>query len=127
MTEAQSHFQSGDAVRLDPKHYQVEYENDRLRVLRVRFGPNEKSVMHRHPVGVVVVLSDCDFRTYLPHGQSRNIMGKSGQVVGFDEPFEHLPENLSAKPFEAIFVELKDQASPRKNLGRYQGGADTVW
>jgi hypothetical protein len=31
-------------------------------------------------------------------------------VIGFDEPFEHLPENLSAKPFEAIFVELKEQA-----------------
>jgi hypothetical protein len=30
MTQAQSHFQSGDAVQVDPKHYQVEYENDRL-------------------------------------------------------------------------------------------------
>jgi hypothetical protein len=108
MTQAQSDFQSGDAARLDPKHYQVEYENDRLRVLRVRYGPNEKSVMHRHPCGVVIVLSECDFKMYLPHGDAQNIMGKSGQVIGFDEPFEHMPENLSTKPFEAIFVELKD-------------------
>ena len=105
MTHSQS--QSGDAVKLDPKHYEVEYENDRLRVLRIRFGPNEKSVMHSHPSGVVVVLSDCDFRMYHPHGEARNIIGRRGQVIGFDEPFEHLPENLSAKPFEAIFVELK--------------------
>jgi len=110
MTQAQSGFESGDAAKLDPKHYQVEYENDRLRVLRIKFGPNEKSVMHRHPSGVVIVLTDCDFRTYLPQGKARNIMGRSGQVIGFDEPFEHLPENLSAKPFEAIFVELKEQA-----------------
>jgi hypothetical protein len=108
MTQSQSH--SGDAAKLDPKHYQVEYENDRLRVLRIRFGPNEKSVMHSHPSGVVVVLSDCDFRMYHPHGEARNIIGRRGQVIGFDEPFEHLPENLSAKPFEAIFVELKEQA-----------------
>jgi hypothetical protein len=108
MTQAQSHFQSGDAVRVDPKHYQVEYENDRLRVLRVRFGPNEKSVIHRHPSGVVVVLSDCDFKTFLPHGKARNVTGKSGEVIGYDEPFEHQPENLSDKPFEAIFVELKE-------------------
>ena len=108
MTEAQSPSEGGDAVQLDPRHYQVEYENDRLRVLRVQFGPHEKSVMHRHPAGVVIVLSDCDFRTYLPQGEARHTIGKSGQVVGFDEPIEHLPENLSAKPFEAIFVELKD-------------------
>jgi len=108
MTQAQSDFRSGDAAQLDPQHYQVEYENDRLRVLRVRYGPNEKSVMHRHPCSVVIVLSDCDFRMYSPRGETRNVMGKSGQVIGFDEPFEHLPENLSAKPFEAVLVELKD-------------------
>jgi hypothetical protein len=66
--------------------------------------------MHGHPAGVLIVLSDCDFRTFLPHGQPRDVMGKSGQVIGFDEPFEHLPENMSAKPFEAIFVELKERA-----------------
>jgi hypothetical protein len=79
-------------------------------VLRVKFGPNERSVMHRHPPGVVIVLSDCDFRTYMPRGESRNIMGERGQVIGFDEPFEHLPQNLSGKPFEAIFVEVKEQS-----------------
>ena len=110
MAQAQSHFQSGDAVQVDPKHYQVEYENDRLRVLRVRFGPNEKSMMHWHPAGVLIALSDCDFKTYLPQGKTRNVMGRRGQVIGFDEPFEHLPENLSGKPFEAVFVELKEQA-----------------
>jgi hypothetical protein len=108
LAQTHSHSHGRDAAKLDPRHYQVEYENDRLRVLRVKFGPNERSVMHGHPSGVIIVLSDCDFRTYLPQGKSRNIMGTSGQVIGFDEPFDHLPENLSSKPFEAIFVELKE-------------------
>ncbi len=108
MSESKSHGK--DAAEVDPKHYEVEYENDRLRVLRVRFGPNEKSVMHSHPSGVVIMLSDCDFKTYMPQGKARYIIGKSGQVIGFDEPFEHLPENLSKKPFEAIFVEVKERS-----------------
>jgi len=103
------HSPGGDAVKLDPRHYEVEYENDRLRVLRVRFGPNEKSVMHGHPPGVLIVLTDCDFRTYLPEGKARTIMGRTGQVIGFDAPLQHLPENLSTTPFEAIWVELKDR------------------
>jgi hypothetical protein len=108
MSQAKSHSRSGDPIELDPQHYQLEYENDRLRVLRVRFGPNEKSVMHRHPVGVAIILSDCDFKFYLTRDKSRNVVGRRGQVIGFDEPFEHLPENMSTKPFEALFVELKE-------------------
>jgi hypothetical protein len=110
MTQEQTRSQSGDPVKIDPQHYQVEFENDRMRVLRVRFGPNEKSVMHGHPCGLAVLLSECDFRFYLPRGKTQNIVGKPGEVVSFDEPFEHLPENLGAKPFEAIFVELKERA-----------------
>ena len=110
MSHAKSHSHGGDPVKLDPQHYELEYETDRLRVLRVRYGPNERSVMHGHPAGVVIVLSDCDFKFYLPHGRTQNIVGTRGMVIGFDEPFEHLPENLSDKPFEAIFVEVKEPA-----------------
>ena len=38
-----------DPVRVDPEHYRVELENEKVRVLRVRYGPHEKSVMHGHP------------------------------------------------------------------------------
>src|SRR2546422_5729557 len=37
-----------DAVKVDPKHYKVELENDRVRVVRITYGPREKSVMHGH-------------------------------------------------------------------------------
>ena len=97
-----------DALQADPKHYSLEFENDRMRVLRIRFGPHERSAAHGHPAGFAVLLSDCDFRFYLPHGQTQDIIGKVGQIVEFDEAFEHLPENRSGKPFEAIIVELKD-------------------
>ena len=36
---------AADPVEVDPKHYTVEFENDRVRVLRVKFGPHEKEAM----------------------------------------------------------------------------------
>jgi hypothetical protein len=47
-----------DPVRVDPQHYTVEFENDQVRVLRIRYGPHEKSVMHGHPAGLAVFLAD---------------------------------------------------------------------
>ncbi|MFN2500252.1 MAG: hypothetical protein ABR557_14310, partial [Pyrinomonadaceae bacterium] len=46
-----------DPVKVDPKHYSVEFENAQVRVLRIKYGPHEKSVMHWHPAGVVILLS----------------------------------------------------------------------
>ena len=40
-----------DAVTADPERYSVSFENDVARFLRVRYGPGEKSPMHRHLPG----------------------------------------------------------------------------
>ena len=34
--------------KVDPKHYKVEFENDRVRVYHA-YAPHERSVMHGHP------------------------------------------------------------------------------
>ena len=34
-----------DAAKVDPKHYKVEFENDEVRVLRITYGPGEKSLL----------------------------------------------------------------------------------
>src|ERR1700735_4725058 len=34
-----------DPVKVDPKHYKVEFENAQVRILRIHYGPHEKSVM----------------------------------------------------------------------------------
>jgi len=43
-----------DPVKLDLKHYKVVIDNDEVRVLRAKYGPHEKSVMHEHPASVAV-------------------------------------------------------------------------
>lgn len=100
-----------DPVKVDAAHYKVEFENARVRVLRIHYGPHEKSVMHRHPDAVAVYLTDIHGKFALPGGKSEERSGKAGQAVW--TPAEtHLPENLEATPLELILVELK--SPPRR-------------
>jgi len=59
-----------DAVKVDPNHYKVEFENDQVRVLRISYGPHEKSVMHEHPDSVAVFLTDQYVKFTSPDGKS---------------------------------------------------------
>lgn len=95
-----------DAVAADPAHYKVEFENDKVRVLRIAYGPKEKSVMHSHPDGVVVFLNDVNGRFTMPDGTTREMQVKAG-TAGWTDAETHQPENLGNKPFELIQVELK--------------------
>jgi quercetin dioxygenase-like cupin family protein len=97
-----------DAVALDPKHYKVELENDRVRVVRITYDGREKSVMHQHPAGVGVFVTGGKFKFTYPDGKSEEIETKPGQFMCFSEQWEHLPEMLSDEHFEAVYVELKE-------------------
>ncbi len=104
-----------DATKVDSTHYKVEFENDQVRVLRITYGPGEKSVMHEHPAGVAVLLSDQRAKFTFPDGKTEEISGKAGQTLWFPA-VKHLPENLTDKPFELIFVEIKVKpATTKKN------------
>jgi quercetin dioxygenase-like cupin family protein len=96
-----------DPVKLDSKHYKVELENNRVRVVRVRYAGGEKSVMHQHPPGILMSLTDASFKFTYPDGKTENIQLKAGESLWFGDVWEHLPENLSDKSFEALYVELK--------------------
>jgi len=59
-----------DPVKVDSKHYKVEFENSSVRVLRVKYGPHEKSVMHRHPNSVAIFQTDGRVKFTYPGGKS---------------------------------------------------------
>jgi len=75
-------------------------------VLRIRYGPNEKSTMHGHPALVGVMMTDGHIRFRYPDGKIEDIQATAGQILNFPA-LQHLPENLGDKPFEVIAVELK--------------------
>src|SRR5262244_552639 len=48
-----------DPTVVDAAHYKVVFENNHVRVLRIHFGPHEKSPMHEHSLNrVVLYLND---------------------------------------------------------------------
>jgi quercetin dioxygenase-like cupin family protein len=102
MSQVATHI---DAVEVDPKHYSVELENEKVRVLRVRYGRGEKSEMHSHPDTVVLFVTDAKSRFTFPDGTTQDIEGKAGQVVWIDA-MTPLPEALD-DPFEVVLIELK--------------------
>jgi quercetin dioxygenase-like cupin family protein len=102
-----------DPVKVDPKHYKVEFENSEVRVLRISYGPHEKSVMHHHPNSVAIYLADGQARMTTPDGKSQTVAIKAG-VAEWTPAVSHQPENVGDKPFEVILVELKSKKAPAK-------------
>ncbi len=95
-----------DPVEIDPKHYQVVFENAKVQVLRVSLGPHERAPMHSHPSTVIVHLTDHHSKSTDPAGTAFEMHNGSGEVQWTD-PTDHSTENLSSKPIELIQVELK--------------------
>src|SRR5258708_5847351 len=85
-----------DAAKVDPKHYTVISENDQVRILKIHYGPHEKSVMHSHPNTVVVFLSDSKGKFNYPDGKSEDFTTKSGEAM-YGVAGTHLPENTGDK------------------------------
>ena len=101
-----------DAVTADPDHYSVSFENDVARFLRVKYGPGEDSVMHRHLPGCVIYLTDQTFDFTLPDGTTAPASAPAG-ALGCGDGTVHLPENLGGEA-EFIMVEFKDRETFRR-------------
>ena len=102
-----------DPVKVDATHYKVEFENAQVRVLRIRYGPGERSVMHGHPASVGVHLTDAHARFTFPDGKTEELRARAGEVRSYPAG-EHLPENLGDQPLEVAFLELKARPVVKK-------------
>ncbi len=98
--------QAQDPSVVDGKHYKVEFENDYVRIVRIKYDAGEKSVMHDHPDGVAVYLTDAAVKMNLPDGSTVDLNGKA-QHAEWAPGGKHLPQNVGDKPLELILVELK--------------------
>ncbi len=83
-----------DPAVVDPAHYTLESENPQIRVLKIHFGPHEKSPTHEHQLNrVVVYMND---QGQMKEGDVRI----AGAAV-------HTEENAADTPADRIAVEIK--------------------
>jgi quercetin dioxygenase-like cupin family protein len=106
-----------DAVKADPKHYSVVSENDQVRILKVHYGPHEKSVMHSHPDTVAVFLTDAKAQFTFPDGTKQEVNLKAGDSQ-YSKAATHLPENTGDNAMDLIVVELKGKAAKPAAMGK---------
>jgi beta-alanine degradation protein BauB len=101
-----------DPTKVEPKHYKLDFENERVQVVAVHYGPHEKSSMHDHPGGVVVVITGGHLKFTDENGKVKEVFAKPGEARWF-APFKHTVENVGDTAYNAVYVGLK-------------GGKDTI-
>ena len=97
-----------DAVAADAKHYKVEFENDIVRVLRVRLDAGDSTPRHAHSAYCAIELSDSS----LKEGDGPTSESKAGQVFCGDAT-SHAPKNVGKALAESIVVEFKNRQNAR--------------
>ncbi len=95
-----------DPTKVEPKHYKLDFENERVQVVSVHYGPHEKSGLHEHPGGVVVILTEAHLRFTDENGKIREVFSKPGEARWYP-PFKHRVENLGDTPYDAVYVGVK--------------------
>jgi uncharacterized RmlC-like cupin family protein len=96
-----------DPLKVDPKHYKLEFENSKVRVVRVKFAAHQGAPLHEHQLNrVVVYLTDQNTRLTSPDGKVETSVHKAGEF-SWGGATKHKEDNLMDGPFEAIIVEFK--------------------
>ena len=97
-----------DPTKVEPSHYKLAFENETVQVVDVHYGPHEKSRMHDHPGGVVVVIHGGHLRFTDQAGKVREVFSKAGESRWFP-PFKHEVENLGDTSYDAVYVGMKNK------------------
>jgi quercetin dioxygenase-like cupin family protein len=96
-----------DPLKIDPKHYKLEFENDQVRVFRVRFGPHEAAPMHEHQLNrIMVYLTDAKVQVTYADGRVELIPRKAGDIAQGGAS-KHKEQNTTDQPVEVLVTELK--------------------
>jgi len=94
-------------LALDPAHFRLVLENERVQVIRVRLGPHEKSTVMEIPGHVATYVTGQHVRLNFAHSKPKQRSVKAGESVWIERE-ECGIENLEDKPAEWILVIPKE-------------------
>ncbi|HXN63821.1 MAG TPA: hypothetical protein VN862_00700 [Candidatus Acidoferrales bacterium] len=95
-----------DAVKLDPAHNKVVFENDRVRVVHLNFPPGASGPVVDKRMRVIVMLTDSHAIVTRPDGTTAVRDGKVG-AISYSKGGSQATLNAGTTPLENIVVELK--------------------
>ena len=72
----------------------------------MHYGPHEKSAMHEHPGGVVVVVTGGHLKFTDENGKVQEVYAKAGEARWF-APFKHRVENVGDTAYNAVYVGMR--------------------
>jgi quercetin dioxygenase-like cupin family protein len=99
-----------DPTKVEASHYKIAFENPAVQVVNVHYGPHEKSGLHDHPGGVVVVITGGHLRFTDQKGTVTEVFSKPGESRWFP-PFRHKVENVGDTPYNAVYIGIKAKQS----------------
>lgn len=106
-----------DPTKVEPSHYKLDFENDRVQVVSVHYGPHEKSAMHDHPGGVVVVITGGHLRFTDDKGKITEVFAKPGEARWF-APFRHMVENVGDTAYNAVYVGMRGKGGTKEVISK---------
>lgn len=112
-----------DAVKVDPAHYKVVFENASVRVLKIGYAPGGKSTMHQHPDSIVVPLSASKVRFGLPDGKTQD-SELANEAPQYMPAGTHNPTNVGTGPVDALLIEFKTAAPGKAALPTSRPGLE---
>lgn len=96
-----------DPLKVDPAHYAVEFENEQVRVIRVKIPAGAEAPMHAHVRSrAIVYLTPAKFEAITEEGVTSQSSFQRGDVVWADSALTHREFNRGGD-FEGLVVELK--------------------
>lgn len=95
-----------DPTKVEPKHYRLQFENERVQVVNVHYGPHEKSELHDHPGGVSVSVTGGHLRFTDQNGKITEVYAKPGEARWFPT-HKHQVENLGDEPYNGVYIGIK--------------------
>ena len=112
-----------DAVKVDPTHYKVVFENESVRVLKIGYAPGGKSTMHQHPDSIVIPLSASKVQFALPDGKKQD-SDLANEMPQYTPAGTHNPTNVGTGPVDALLVEFKTAAPGKAALPTSRPGLE---
>jgi len=112
-----------DPTKVEPRHYKLDFENEHVQVVSVYYGPHEKSVLHDHPGGVVVTLTEAHLRFTDENGKTREVFSKPGEARWYP-PFKHRVENLGDTTYRAVYIGIKEKMAASTGSAVPSGALD---